>query len=68
MNKTLTIQDLDLKEALDQWTVYDPGYWVGDGPKCWYAVANNDGIVAYFEDVVDASRFRLAEINRALNG
>jgi hypothetical protein len=49
--------------------VFPPGTWENDeGPKNWYAVANDDGIIAYFGSESDAFRFRLAEINRALNG
>lgn len=33
-----------------------------------YYVCNDDGIIAYFLDEADANRFRLAEINRYLNG
>lgn len=35
--------------------------------ESWWAV-ENDGVVAYFKSDADACRFRLAEINRALNG
>lgn len=34
----------------------------------WWAVQSTEGIVAYFADEVTACRFRLAEINRRLNG
>lgn len=34
----------------------------------WFAVCNDEGIVAYFADEPTAFRFRLAEINRELNG
>jgi len=58
-----------LDEMLDVWSVHDPGrYEGGECPKGWYPVSNNDGIVAYFAKEEDAFRFRLAEINRELNG
>ena len=59
---------MDLDEALERWSVLPPGMWGNeDGPKGWYAVANDDGIVAYFHDEVDAYRWRLSMINRDLN-
>ena len=58
-----------LDELLDRWQVLPPGMWENDtGPRGWYAVTNDDGIVAYFSVETAALRFRLAEINRALNG
>ena len=58
-----------LGEMLDVWSVHEPGMWDNDdGPEGWFAVSNNDGIVAYFGKEEDAFRFRLAEINRELNG
>jgi hypothetical protein len=61
---------MTLDEALECWEVHEPGMWENDaGPKGWYAVSHEDrGIVAYFADESDAFRFRLAEINRQLNG
>lgn len=60
---------ITLTEALGEWQVDAPGMWENDtGPKDWYAVSNNDGIVAYFSTETDACRFRLNEINRLLNG
>lgn len=58
-----------LDAALEDWAVLYPGMWENDdGPDGWYAVANTDGIFAYFADEASAFRFRLAEINRELNG
>jgi hypothetical protein len=58
-----------LAELLELWSVVPPGQWENDtGPPGWFAVANGDGIIAYFGDESTAFRFRLAEINRALNG
>lgn len=34
----------------------------------WFYVCDDDGIIAYFAHEVDALRFRLAEVNRYLNG
>lgn len=63
----------DIDELLEEWAVHYPGMWENellDSPllREWYAVSNNDGIVAYFMDEKDAFRFRLDQINRALNG
>lgn len=63
----------DLDALLDEWAVHVPGMWeneLSDHPllKDWYAVSNTNGIVAYFGKEEDACRFRLAEINRELNG
>ena len=58
-----------LEDLLETWSVHEPGMWANDvGPAGWYAVSNADGIVAYFGDAAAAFRFRLAEINRELNG
>ena len=59
---------MNLDELLESWSVLPSGQWDNDqGPTDWYAVANEAGIVAYFLREQDAFRFRLAEINRALN-
>jgi len=34
----------------------------------WFWVCNDEGVYAYFSKESDAFRFRLAEINRRLNG
>lgn len=58
-----------LDELLEAWQVLPPGMWQNaTGPQGWYAVANDEGIVAYFSVEAAAMRFRLAEVNRALNG
>ncbi len=58
-----------LDDALETWSVHAPGMWENEeGPKGWYAVSGNNGIVAYFGSERDALRYRLAEINRWLNG
>lgn len=59
----------NLTELLEQWSVLAPGQWDNEnGPEGWFAVCNDEGIVAYFADEPTAFRFRLAEINRELNG
>lgn len=60
----------DLDELLEEWTVYGPGLRENDATPSlplWYAVANDDGIVAYFRNETSAFRWRLAMINRKLN-
>lgn len=57
-----------LESLLEVWSVHAPTQWENDeGPEGWWAVSNNDGIIAYFGDETTAFRFRLAEINRVLN-
>lgn len=34
----------------------------------WYALMDDDGVIAYFAHEADALRFRLVELNRKLNG
>lgn len=64
--KANTTKDLD--DLLEEWAVMEPGLWENeDGPKNWYAVSNDQGIVAYFGKEADAFRFRMNEINRVLN-
>ena len=58
-----------LEDLLDVWAVHAPGMWDNEtGPLDWFAVSNEGGIVAYFGKESDALRFRLAQINRELNG
>lgn len=60
--------EMTLEDALEVWQVDPPGMWENDfGPADWYAVSNDDGIVAYFGDEHDANRFRLMQVNRLLN-
>lgn len=57
-----------MNELLDAIAVMAPGMWANEeGPAGWYAVCNEEGIIAYFEDETDAFRFRLDYINRRLN-
>ncbi len=57
-----------LDELLQVVSVMAPGSWENDaGPKDWYAVCNDDGIIAYFQDERAAYRFRLDYINGLLN-
>ncbi len=58
-----------LDDFLETWAVLAPGQWDNDVvPADWFAVCNDEGIVAYFADEKTAFRFRIAEINRELNG
>lgn len=57
-----------LSHAYDATHPDDPGGAEHPHPTGWWAVSNDDGICAYFANEGDAFRFRLAEINRALNG
>jgi hypothetical protein len=60
-----------LEDLLESWQVHFPGGWENENSATlggWYAVSNDDGIIAYFGNEADAFRFRLAEINRVLNG
>lgn len=58
----------NLDELLEEWSVCPPGLWENNhGPKEWYAVCNNDGIIAYFGSEKDAFGFRLFKINQLLN-
>jgi hypothetical protein len=70
MNYTVSCkQGKSMGDLLEEYGVLDPYDWINDeGPKGWYAVANDDGIIAYFRDERSALRFRLSEINRLLNG
>ncbi len=57
-----------LEELLEEWSVIPPGMWENVfGPEGWYAVSNNDGIIAYFGKEEDAFAFRLDKINTILN-
>lgn len=59
---------IDIDDLLQSWSVLDPAMWENDeGPKGWWAVCNDDGIVAYFATEADAYRWRLDMINRELN-
>ena len=56
-------------DALEICTVLGPTTWKNDeGPEGWLAVANNEDIIAYIRNENDAFGFRIAEINRMLNG
>ena len=59
-----------LDDALENWQTSPPGMWENDqGPEDWWAVSNDkEGIIAYFQHERDAHRWRLAQVNRQLNG
>ena len=70
MTKNQTCEE---KKDLDYWlgeiTVWLPGELEPPHPQELFAVDTWDGgVVAYFINKSDAFRFRLAEINRRLNG
>lgn len=51
-------QPPSLDRLLESWSVLEPGMWENEtGPKGWYAVCNDDGIVAYFGNRADAGSF-----------
>jgi len=57
-----------LDELLERVSVFPPDGWENDeGPKGWWAVGNDQGIIAYFGQESDAFRFRLDYINGLLN-
>lgn len=60
-------QRLTLDDLLERWIVLDEWDNSVTGLDGWYAVASDDGIVAYFGNRADAYRWRLAMINRELN-
>jgi len=58
----------NLDDLLDSISVHSPGFWENEtGPKDWWAVSNEEGIIAYFGKETDAFFFRLALINARLN-
>lgn len=62
-------EHLTLDDVLGIWGVLSPDMWINDfGPLGWWAVVDEENIVAYFENEITAYRFRLSEINRMLNG
>lgn len=59
---------MNLDNLLESISVMPPGHWENnDGPRDWWAVVNDDGIIAYFGREEDAFRFRLDYINALLN-
>lgn len=65
--------NLTLDEALEFVSVHPPGQWWNENSATlghWYAVSSDEagGIIAYFGEESEAFRFRLAHINRLLNG
>lgn len=60
----------DLDEALDMVTVQPVDPMGENSLNGWHSVARDEdgGIIAYFAQESDALRFRLAEVNRILNG
>lgn len=61
---------MDLEKLLQEITVLEYDAFRNGGNvylEGWWAVANTNGIVAYFFRETDACRFRLDYINRLLN-
>lgn len=58
---------MNLESLLQEITVIPPGEYGEHLVTKWFAVANTNGIVAYFFRESDALRFRLDYINRLLN-
>ena len=57
-----------LDDLLGEVSVLPPGQWDNDeGPKGWFAVCDNTGIIAYFGKESNAFWFRLTVINALLN-
>lgn len=62
-------KEKNIEKLLEEWSVHEPGSWKNDtGPENWYAVSNDEGIIAYFRDEKDAFAYRLNKINQILNG
>ena len=58
-----------LEDLQEEVTVIEPGMWENESSKLiptWYAVANDEGIIAYFGREDDAYVFRSAYIANLL--
>ena len=61
---------LSLYELLEEISVLSPGVWENCSSASlngWYAVADYEGIIAYFSTEEEAFHYRLDYINRILN-
>ena len=61
---------MNLDDLLDAVSVMPPGCWENENTPLlgeWWAVCNDEGIIAYFGRESDAFRFRLSYINSVLN-
>jgi hypothetical protein len=60
-----------LEKLLEEYQVHASGVWENELNNSiiseWYAVSNNDGIIAYFSNEKEACYYRLCKINRILN-
>lgn len=68
--KTTTYPARSFTDWLEAVEVCAPGMWENDNSATlghWFAVCNDEGIIAYFGDEADAFRFRLDYINRQMN-
>lgn len=61
------ISVLDVADMIENFKVGSKMYNLNAALKDWVAVANDDGIIAYFGERSEAFRFRLDYINRILN-
>ena len=59
---------MNIEDALAKWQVHPYAGEASPWPANWWAVSNNEGIIAYFGNEVDAFRFRLMQVNFDLNG
>ena len=60
--------NLDLDDALDEISIIEADEAPYNRVSGWYAVADTDGINAYFSTETEALAYRLFLINRILNG
>jgi hypothetical protein len=61
---------LSLDRELEKISVFEPYEHGQDTPQSiddWWAVADDDGIIAYFNSESEAFRYRLNLVNRKLN-
>lgn len=62
--------EASLDTLLQEISVLPPGMWENENTEKlgdWYAVSNDDGIIAYFPSQEEAFHYRLDYINRILN-
>jgi hypothetical protein len=71
MNNNTLPETKTLNDLLEDYSVMFPGQWENELSnttlKDWYAVANDNGIIAYFAEEKDAFGYRLDRINTILN-
>ncbi len=74
-NNLFTLDDLlqeitvlPVEDMIDDFIEGDEMYTLNTLLKGWFAVANEEGIIAYFGTQDEAFSYRLNYINRVLNG